>query len=156
MAIDSICQTQVATIEKGANLAQASTAMQSQHVGSLVVTENFNGKRIPSGIITDRDIALALGSTPKARELAVSQIMRSQPLTVSRKEGVFETIVKMRENGIKRMPVVDTDGSLYGIVCADDLLSLVADELSQIARVTEVQVNKEKGVSKPVERTVHT
>jgi CBS domain-containing protein len=50
----------------------------------------------------------------------------------------------MRENGINRMPVVNDDGSLFGIVCADDLLSFMSDEISNLAKITVTQIKKEQ------------
>lgn len=155
MSIKSVCKTEVATIDKSATLKAVSEMMQKHHVGSLIVTEGFNGKKIPTGIITDRDIALALGSTPKPQDIRVEQIMQSQPISVKANEGIFETIVKMRKHGIKRLPVVTEDGSLYGVISADDLLTLMGEEINNLAKIPETQVSHEQGIRKPAEKTVH-
>lgn len=151
MSIKSLCRTNIVTVEKGTTLQAVAHLMQEKHVGSVLITEGTNGKRVLSGIITDRDIALTLGSSSKPQELKVDQLMRSQPVTVKANDGIFETIIKMREYGVKRMPVVNDDGSLYGIICADDVLNLMAEEMSTLAKITGVQVSKEKGVRTPVE-----
>lgn len=155
MSIMSICQTDVITVDKRSTLKHVSEVMQEKHVGSIIVTEGFNGKKIPAGIITDRDIALALGSSPRPQEIRVEQIMQSQPITVKTSEGIYETIVKMRENGIKRMPVVLEDGSLFGIISADDMLTLMGEEINNLSKIPEVQVSHERGVRKPTEKNVH-
>src|SRR5690606_17080970 len=123
MAIQSISTTEVVTVEKSTNLKEVAKLMFSEHVGCVIVTEG-NGRRIPTGVITDRDIAICVGSSQNPQELLVEQIMHSKPVVAKTSDGIFETIVKMRENGIKRVPVVTDDGSLYGIVSSDDLLSL--------------------------------
>lgn len=154
MSIKNMCKTQVVTIEKNFTLKDVSELMNKQHVGSIVVTENFNGKRIPCGIITDRDMALAMGSAAKPQDIRVEQIMQSQPITIQGSEGIFEALVKMREYGVRRLPVVETDGSLCGIISSEDILGLMSEELSNISKITDVQLDAEKGVRKPIEKQV--
>lgn len=153
MFIKSICKRKVVTIEKSATLALASQIMQSNHVGSIVVTENINGKCMPCGIITDRDITLALGSSSRPQNIRVENIMMSQPITAFCSDGVFEVILKMRENGIKRLPIVNDDNSLYGIVSADDLLGVLGEEINNLAKIGESQVRREEGVRMPMEKS---
>jgi CBS domain-containing protein len=155
MAIKAICKTELVTIDKSATIKDAAKLMKVKHVGSVIVTEGLNGKRIPSGIITDRDIALTMASESKPQDLPIQQIMQSKPITVKASEGIYETIIKMRENGIKRLPVVNDDGSLYGVVCADDLLSLMGEEINNLAKITTAQVNIEKGGRMPVEQPLN-
>lgn len=144
MSIKDICNKELITIDKGAHLKEAASIMQRKHVGSLIVTEASDGKRMAAGIITDRDIALSLASPSKAQDLTVQQIMKANPITVKASEGIYETITKMRKHGIKRVPVVNDDGSLHGIICADDLISLLGDEINTLSKIQEVQVMKEK------------
>ena len=149
MPIKSVCKTNVVTVDRGTTLLNVSNVMQKNHVGSVVVVEGLNGKKIPSGIITDRDIALALGSSPRPQDLRVENIMQSLPITIKVTEGIYETIVKMRESGVKRLPVINEDGTLCGIVCADDLLGLMSEEINNLAKINETQMNKEKGIRLP-------
>jgi CBS domain-containing protein len=151
MPIKSVCTTKVVTIQKGATLQDVSNLMQKYHVGSIIVTEGFNGKRTPLGIITDRDVALALGPSPRPKEIKVEQIMQSVPITAEENDGIYETIFKMRKNGVKRLPVVHDDGSLMGIVSADDLLGLMGEEITNLSKINEVQIRNEQGVKIPVE-----
>lgn len=154
MSIKSICKTDVVSIEKNSSLKEAAVLMQKKHVGSLIVTEGFNGKKIPCGIITDRDITLTVGSSQNPQDLHVEQIMQNQPITVKTSEGIFETIVRMREHGIKRLPVVTEDGSLYGVISADDILTLMSEEINNLAKITETQVKIEQGIRKPTARQI--
>lgn len=149
MSLLSVCQTEVVTMDRKSSLKSVAELMQKKHVGSVVVTDGFNGQRIPVGIITDRDIALAIGSSPRPQDIIVEVIMQSHPITVKTSDGIFETIVKMRENGIKRLPVVMDDGSLFGIITADDLLVLMGQEINNLAQIPETQVNHERGIRKP-------
>ena len=56
-------------------------------------------------------------------------------ITASFPAGVIETIQLMRSHGVRRVPVVDAGGALVGILAADDLLDLLAEELSALARI---------------------
>ena len=87
-------------------------------------------------------------------QFPVEQIMQSHPITIAKSEGLFQAIKKMREHGIKRLPVVDNDGSLFGVVSADDLLMLMAEEIGELAKICEIQVSNEKGVRLPAEKKV--
>ncbi len=154
MSIKAICNSNVVTMERGTTLKEASDLMQRKHVGSIVVTEVEGGKKIPCGIITDRDIALAVGSSIRPQDLRVEQIMRNRPVTAKGSDGIYDTIMRMRDNGVKRLPVVNADGSLCGVICADDLLSMMGDEINSLAKITEVQIKKERGLRAPVEMRI--
>ena len=58
--------------------------------------------------------------------------------------GVLETIEVMRFRGVRRMPIVEADGRLIGIVTIDDLLEVLAGELSDIARIVAREQTHEK------------
>lgn len=128
--------------------------MSKHHVGSVIVIEGFNGKRIPAGIITDRDIALTVGATQKPTELRVDQVMQALPVTVRESEGIYETIIKMSEHGVRRLPVVNEEGALYGIICADDLLSLMGEEINNLAKINGTQIKNEQGIKLPAEKHI--
>lgn len=151
MNIRSLCKTNIVTITKNSTLKDVAILMAKSHVGCVVVTETFNGKRIPAGIITDRDIALTVGFTPMPQELAVDQIMQPHPVTIQYDESLMEAILRMREMGVKRLPVVDLEGSLYGIISSDDLLSFMGEEIQNISKITQIQIENEQGVSHPKE-----
>lgn len=154
MSIKTMCNTNVVTIQKMATLREASKLMQKHHVGSLIVIEAFNGGVIPSGIITDRDMALSLSSIDRPGDIRVEQIMQANPVTVKESEGIYDVIIKMYNYGIKRLPVVHEDGSLFGIVTADDILSLMGEEISSLSQINETQLTHEKGIIRPAERHI--
>lgn len=145
MPLDTICQKDVATISRQATLKSASQLMYEKHVGSLIVVEGYQGNQIPCGIITDRDIALAMGSgVYNLENTMVENLMMPDPVCAHRSDGIFEVAIKMKENGIKRVPVVNDMGALCGIISAEDIISLIAAELNQIASISFQQVRREK------------
>ena len=123
--------------------------MQDKHVGSLIVVDALDGKMVPVGIITDRDMALCLGSTRSPQDLKIEEVMQSKPLLAKVSDGIFETVVRMRESGVRRLPVVQADGTLAGLICADDLLTLLSDEIKSLAQISEKQIRKEQGATLP-------
>jgi CBS domain-containing protein len=154
MSIKNLCKTKVVTIEKNTTLKDASQLMRKNQVGCVVVTEGFTGRETPVGIITDRDIALALGASVQTENLFVSHLMLYHPITVKVHDGIFDTIVKMRENGVSRIPVINDDGTLYGLVTSHDILSLLAEEIRSLAKISDIQIKKEQGQRTPAERHV--
>jgi CBS domain-containing protein len=63
--------------------------------------------------------------------------------TLRESEGLFEALRYMRDQGVRRMPVVDAAGVLVGILTLDDLLELLAEELTEIARLVARERQRE-------------
>ena len=142
MTMATICNRRVVMIGAEESVLEAATLMREHHVGDVVVTRS-NGRRIPIGIITDRDIVMAVvapGLDP--RLITVGDVMQRQLLTAPVAQGVQETLQQMRAKGVRRMPLVDDGGALVGIVTLDDLLQLLADEFQELARL----IDQEKSV----------
>ena len=92
----------------------------------------------------DRDIAVevvAAGVNPEA--LTAGDIMGPDLATVREGEGLFEALRYMRDKGVRRMPVVDADGALVGILTLDDLLSLLAEQLTELAKLVSHERQRE-------------
>jgi CBS domain-containing protein len=58
--------------------------------------------------------------------------MSDQLITANEDDDLLATLVKMREKGVRRLPVVDSKGQLAGILTADDVIGLVARELAEV------------------------
>ena len=56
-------------------------------------------------------------------------------VTVAENEGLLETMEVMRYKGVRRIPVVDSEGQLTGIASIDDLLEVLAEEMSELAKI---------------------
>ena len=111
------------------SLAHVGTLMEKENVGAVVVTE---GNR-PVGIVTDRDLALAVcvrGASPLDH---VQNVMTCPVTTIRKDEGVFSATQQMMEQAVRRLPVVNKSGGLVGLVALDDLLLLLSRELQGMA-----------------------
>lgn len=152
MAIKSICTSSVTTIKKTATLVDAVRLMANHHVGSIIVIDIIGERIMPSGILTDRDIALTIGHSQKPGAIKVEQVMQSAPVTISENEGIYEAIYKMQEYGVKRLPVIQADGSLIGIVSKDDILKLIAEEINHLSKINVNQIRNEQAINLPAGR----
>lgn len=136
MPIGEFCSREVVFATRATSIPEAARLMRQYHVGDLVVVDEVNGKRVPVGIVTDRDIVIEIiAQSLEINAFTVGDIMSPQLVSVQEKEGVFETIRLMRVKGIRRIPVVNQAGGLEGIVSADDLLDLLAEEMTELAKV---------------------
>ena len=144
MPIGEICNREVVFVRRDETVREAARLMREYHVGDLVVVDERDGRRVPTGILTDRDIAVGIVAKhldPDA--LAIGDVMGPELVIVRESDGVAETIELMRTKGVRRIPVVDAGGALVGIVTADDMLDLLAEELSAIVRIVSREQRRE-------------
>lgn len=144
MAIGKICNREVVFARRDNTVKEAAQLMREYHVGDLVVVDQSEGKPVPSGIITDRDIVVgvvAKGLEPDA--LRVGDVMGAELVIARETDGVSETIELMRSKGVRRVPIVDARGGLVGIVTADDILDLLAEEMMALAKMVSREQRRE-------------
>jgi CBS domain-containing protein len=136
MTIGVFCNREVVYATRAMSLTEAAQLMRNYHVGDLVVVDEVDDKCVPVGIVTDRDMVIqVIAKSLDFDDFSVGDIMSLQLISVQENAGVFETIRLMRTKGIRRIPVVNQDGGLVGIVTADDMLDLLAEELAELAKV---------------------
>lgn len=136
MPINEFCNRDVVFATREMSLTEAAQLMREYHVGDLVVVDELDGKRVPVGIVTDRDMVIEIiAQSLDLTKYSVGDIMGPQLISVQDKEGVFETIRLMRSKGIRRVPVVNQEKGLVGIVTADDMLDILAEEITELAKV---------------------
>ena len=144
MTISAICSREVITVHRDATVLHAAMLMRQYHVGDVLVIEDHEGKAIPVGILTDRDIVIELVATDlDCRVITVGDIMLAHLAVVKEDEGIFDAIQLMSSKGIRRLPVVDKDGSLLGIVTFDDMLVLLAKEFGALAKLVRHEQKNE-------------
>lgn len=103
-------------VEKDISLAEAAKIMSSKSIGSLIMVNGGKAK----GIITESDLLKNFGKSK-----TISQIMSKNIISVSEKENVEDALKLMKENKIKRLPVVDEKKKLTGIVSMTDIAANV-------------------------------
>jgi CBS domain-containing protein len=100
---------------------RAAEIMRTEDVGPVPVVLSHNDRRIV-GIITDRDLVIRLISEGRAPEAtAVSDIMTRNPVTCSENDDVHTAMDAMSRQQVRRIPVVDADSRLCGIIAQADI-----------------------------------
>lgn len=150
MNIGEICTRSVVFCRPDTSITEAAHLMREHHVGDLVVVEERNGKRFPVGVVTDRDITVEIVAlnVPVDR-LAIGDIMTKKLVNVSESEDVFRALEMMRRKAVRRLPVVDRQGALIGIVAFDDLLEVLAEELALMVKLISRQSSEEAQTRPP-------
>lgn len=144
MPVGEICNRDVIILKRDDTVLEAAKLMRQHHVGDVLVVEERSGVRVPVGIVTDRDLVVEIMATELDQTvITVGDIMVQDLATVKESTGVFETIQYMRSKAVRRLPIVDENGALVGILALDDLLELLSEELLAIAKLVRYQREKE-------------
>ena len=149
MTIGQVCNREVVFIHAQASIPEAARLMREHHVGDLVVIKEKSGKRVPVGIVTDRDIVLeVIAEGVDMDDVNVGDIMSNNLVTARENDGLLETIKVMRAKGIRRLPVVNDDNELVGILSVDDLIDLLSEQIVDLVRLIAREQGREKAVRK--------
>ncbi len=144
MRVGEFCNREVVVIEEERSVTEAAVVMREYHVGDVVIVRTEYGRQIPVGILTDRDIALGIvanGTDPDS--VSVGDAMSFELTTVAEDDDLMHVIEVMRENGIRRVPVIDSNEALVGILTVDDVLDLLSEVLIDLAHLVDRQKRRE-------------
>jgi CBS domain-containing protein len=136
MTVGKFCNREVIIAEKSSTVTEVAKIMRQHHVGDVVIVDSHGGKVRPVGILTDRDIVIELIACDVAPDsVSARDVMTYELVTAREEDSIWDTLQKMRARGVRRVPVVNAAGELEGILSADDLMELFADELNLLAKV---------------------
>jgi CBS domain-containing protein len=134
MPVTDLARSDVVTADLETPVPDLAERMADENVGSIVITEGDE----PVGIVTDRDLAVRALTDAAPTDLDAENVLSEDLVTVPADAGFYEATELMSEHGVRRLPVTD-GGDLVGIVTADDLHELLADEQEQFADVIRAQ-----------------
>ena len=121
MKVRDLMQTEVASCPPSTDLASAAMIMWDKDCGVVPVVTP--GTRKVNGVITDRDICMALATTGRnPHERTVDEVMSRTPFTLRAEDSIMDAILLMEREHIRRLPVVDANGSLTGMLSINDLI----------------------------------
>lgn len=129
LSIGEVARGEVCTAEREESIESVVGMMWEKNVGSVVIVED----RAPVGIVTDREIALALQSTPDVVEHTAEELLREDLEVATTDMDAFDVLDAMREKSVRRIPVIDDDGELVGIVTLDDVLVYLGENLNTVS-----------------------
>jgi CBS domain-containing protein len=144
LKIRDVSVHQPVTASRDDSIGTCARRMHDEHVGCLVITEANDGSEYPVGVLTDRDIAVEVVAFGlDATTLTAGDVMTVQPAVVEEDDDVLDALARMRERGVRRLPVVRPDGALTGVVALDNLLETLGEELDGVIGVMRAQRTRE-------------
>lgn len=145
LSTGEVCTREVSIAFRHTDLVTAAKLMREAHVGALVVVDEDQGVRTVAGVITDRDIVTAViapGLDPDT--LTVGDVMSEPAVTVSEDASLIDLMRTMRDNGVRRVPVVGARQELLGVVTLDDALEVLAEELDLLVATISSEGRRER------------
>ena len=128
--IRELMNRDVVTCDSSAKVFDVAHLMHARDVGCVVVTHNQK----PLGVLTDRDITLkcvAEGHDPK--QTLASTILNKDLVTCHETDSFNACIQKMKSAQIRRLPVLDAQGKVVGVISFGDLVSILGQELYDLS-----------------------
>lgn len=144
MSIEGMCAHSIVSVDRSRTLRECAVLMGERHVGTILVTEETPAGAQAVGVVTDRDLvvkAMAQGLAPGSTQ--IGQITVRRLVTVSPEAAIDDAIGLMRREGVRRLLVAAPDGCLVGVVSLDDLLEMLATEVSGIVQAIRSGVSRE-------------
>ncbi len=123
-------KSEVVTMQPEQSIETAMRKMKDRNVGAVVVVE---GRKV-KGIVTDRDVALAAILEGVRPGTPVSEIMTKDVMTIWEDQGVFNATQYLEGRKVRRLPIINRDNELVGMVTLDDLFALLARELFNVSK----------------------
>jgi CBS domain-containing protein len=139
MNVREIMTSKVMTVRPEASIFQIAKLMRDEDIGSVPVVEN---DRL-IGIVTDRDIVIrALADTQPGKNVDARTVMSRRVLYCFDDQSVEEVLTNMGDQQVRRLPVVDREKRLVGVVSLGDLSegappAHAGECLSQISQETQ-------------------
>jgi CBS domain-containing protein len=143
-SLRDLATREVETVGVDTTLTECARKMRHTHVGCVIVAEPAGAELRPLGIVTDRDIVIeAVAPELDPSTLTAGDVM-SQPLaTVKASDDLLDALAHMREQGVRRLPVLDDDGMLFGLVSVQDILAALAQQTEAVVGVLMAEKSKE-------------
>ncbi len=119
-------------------VAEAVKLMKSENIGSIPVIEDKQTQKL-IGILTDRDLALKFVAEGRdARSTKVDLVMTRKVVTCRADDDLQKTLDAMAEHQLRRIPVVDNDNKLIGIIAQADVATRANRPEKTAAMVREI------------------
>lgn len=116
--IRDLMTTNPRSVSKGDSVSDAARVMRDEDAGAVPIVD---GERLV-GVLTDRDIAIRLVAEGKdPQSTTVEQIASQELVTVDPQQDLDEALRLMAQHQVRRLPVVEEDGKLVGIVAQADV-----------------------------------
>ncbi len=135
MPVSDLAQSDVVTATRDASASELASKMRDENVGAIVVVDD--GEDLV-GVVTDRDVALAVAEG-NVSDATAGDIGSESPATIRGDAEAIDLARKFSEEKVRRLPVVDEDGELIGIVTLDDMVATIGEMMECAADVIEAE-----------------
>lgn len=138
METRDLVRRKAVTCGPDATLAEVARRMLVEQVGSVLVVNELG----IAGMVTDRDVVvrgLAAGLGPDAR---VETVMSTDVQYVFEDSDVFSAASRMAEHGCRRLPIVNSENGVGGVIALDDLIVLFADQIAMLASAVRKEISQ--------------
>ncbi len=126
--VRQLMQKELVTILPASSVHDAAMKMKEHNIGSVLITDE--GWKL-KGILTDRDIAMAVAADSKdPKATCVCDIMSQDPITINADAGFDSAMRIMHKAKIRRLPVTE-NGKLVGLVSSDDVAAAFKEEFDE-------------------------
>lgn len=133
MRVGDYCKHGVVTVDTSADCVAIAKLMRDEHVGFLVVVQEGDPRRKPLGVVTDRDLVLQVCARDvDLRGVTAADVMSRDPLIAREGDDLNDLMQAMQMAGFRRVPVVNANGALTGIIAMDDAIDVIARLLCNI------------------------
>jgi len=124
--VEEVMNSPVRTVDYDTSVAAAARTLSREDIGSVVVEADE-----VIGIATEADVVEAVGAERDVDRMTVGQLMTKRVLTIDATEPVEVACERMRDNGVKKLPVTD-GGELVGIVTTTDVTHALVPDLDDV------------------------
>lgn len=138
MNLGELFRSDVVTVSPDDSIATAVRRMDKKNVGAVIVVRD----RAVAGILTDRDVAVALAINDATPATLVKEVMTRDVITIWEDQGVFNATQYMRGHQVRRLPVINRDNELVGMVTLDDIVALLGQELQNLSTTISPALNE--------------
>jgi predicted transcriptional regulator len=134
----------IISIVPEANIKEAAKLMRDEQVGSVLVMETEDDGGTLLGVVTDRDLALCFANEEDLEDLRVADIMSESVITGSADDSIFKLIGLMKNAGVTRLPLVNKEDEVVGVVTARNLLEILTKSFFDLTQIGEQQRQNEQ------------
>jgi CBS domain-containing protein len=136
VTVASIMTKEVKTAKESQTVKAAAKIMIEKDIGSLVIVKGTEPDR-PVGIITERDLVRVVGTTDTSTlQMPVRDIMSKPVVTIEASSSIKDAIQSMELNNFRRLPVVDREKKMVGIVTDKDIFKVIMKSQALITSIS--------------------
>jgi CBS domain-containing protein len=140
VAVSNIMVRDVKTAEENQGINRIAKVMSDNNIGSVVIVKSDDDLEGLEGIITERDIvriAAATETSSSTFQLLARDIMSKPVVTIDATSSIQDAIQSMKLNNIRRLPVVDRERKMVGIIADKDIFRAIINSQSMVASISE-------------------